>query len=103
MKMLLTWVVAAWACASLAAAGLSGSGGAVGWMHVMPFHASAVHPCGPDLTDGPTSVCYGADILRSYLGEALDAAIRAALLRYNGCVRTPGCEAYADLVLRNLN
>uniref|UniRef100_A0A6M3K986 Putative transglycosylase n=1 Tax=viral metagenome TaxID=1070528 RepID=A0A6M3K986_9ZZZZ len=78
--------------------------GAVGWMQVMPFHAEdGSHPCGPDLTDGPTSVCFGADILRSYLGSALDDAIRVALLRYNGCVTTPGCEVYADHVLRRLN
>ncbi len=78
--------------------------GAVGWMQIMPFHAAdGAHPCGTDLTDGPTSVCYGADILRGYMGAALDQAIRAALLRYSGCVRTPGCEAYADHVLRRLN
>ena len=78
--------------------------GAVGWMQVMPFHAAdGDHPCGTDLKDGPTSVCFGADILRGYLGTALDQAIRAALLRYNGCIRTPGCEAYADHVLRRVN
>jgi len=73
--------------------------GAVGWMQVMPLHVTEGHPCGEDLTDGPTSVCYGADILRGYLGRALDDAIRAALLRYNGCVSTPGCEIYATKVV----
>lgn len=78
----------------------SSSAGAVGWMQIMPFHArDGRHACGPDLTDGPTSVCYGAAILRKYLGRALDDAIRRALLAYNGCVRTPGCELYADHVL----
>lgn len=76
--------------------------GAVGWMQVMPFHADESNPCGSDLTDGPTSVCFGADILRGYLGTALDKAIRVALLRYNGCVRTPGCENYAETVTRRL-
>ena len=78
------------------------SAGAIGWMQVMPFHQSETHPCGNDLTDGPTNVCYGADILRSYLGSAMSSAIRVALLRYNGCVRTPGCEAYADNIMVNL-
>lgn len=75
--------------------------GAVGWMQIMPFHArDGLHShCGDDLTDGPTSVCYGADILAKYLGRALDDAIRRALLAYNGCRRTPGCEVYADHVL----
>lgn len=79
--------------------------GAVGWMQVMPMHAVAGGPhreaCGPgELTDGRTNVCYGADILRLYIGEALDEAIRKALLRYSGCVRTPGCEDYAEAVTR---
>lgn len=70
--------------------------GAVGWMQVMPFHAAdGAHPCGTDLTDGPTSVCFGADILREYIGRALDDALRQALLRFNGCRTTPGCERYA--------
>lgn len=75
--------------------------GAVGWMQVMPSHLGERRhsECGPDLSDGPTSVCYGADVLRWYIGAALDDAIRIALLRYNGCVRTPGCERYADDVL----
>ncbi len=77
--------------------------GAVGWMQVMPFHAEdGGHPCGSDLTDGPTSVCYGADILRKYLGAALDEAIQRALLRYNGCMSAPGCEMYADRVLARM-
>ena len=78
--------------------------GAVGWMQVMPFHAiDGRHPCGPDLTDGPTSVCYGADIFRSYFGRALRRAMEQALLNYNGCVNTPGCEMYAQRVLARVN
>ena len=76
--------------------------GAVGWMQVMPMHVGN-YDCGLDLTDGKTSVCYGATILRGYLGTALDEAIRSALLRYNGCVSTPGCELYAQRVLARVN
>lgn len=74
------------------------SAGAVGWMQVMPLHVRADHPCGTDLTDGITSVCYGSTILRDYLGRALDRAIRESLNAYSGCVRTPGCESYATKV-----
>ena len=73
--------------------------GAVGWMQIMPVHVRADHPCGTDLTDGITSVCYGSTILRDYLGRALDKAIRESLNAYNGCVRTPGCETYATKVV----
>jgi len=75
------------------------SAGAVGWMQVMPMHVVEDHPCGTDLTDGITSVCYGSTILREYLGRALDRAIRESLNAYNGCVRTPGCETYATKVV----
>lgn len=73
--------------------------GAVGWMQIMPMHVYDSHPCGTDLTDGPTSVCYGSAILRDYLGRALDRAIREGLNAYNGCVRTPGCSTYATKVV----
>jgi hypothetical protein len=77
--------------------------GATGFMQVMPLHVTADNPCGTDLTDGNVSVCYGADILRAYMGRALDDAIRTGLLMYNGCVKTPGCETYADKVLGKVN
>jgi len=73
--------------------------GAVGWMQIMPLHVYDGHPCGTDLTDGITSVCYGSSILRDYLGRALDRAIRESLNSYSGCVRTPGCESYAMKVI----
>lgn len=78
--------------------------GAVGLMQVMPLHVQGdrAYRCGADLTDGATSVCYGTDILRQYIGEALDTAIYTALLRYNGCISTPGCEAYAAIVLNRM-
>jgi soluble lytic murein transglycosylase-like protein len=76
--------------------------GAVGLMQIMPLH-EGMRGCEGKMTDGPTSVCYGVDILRQYLGEALDNAIRTALLRYNGCKNTPGCEVYAEQVMRRVN
>jgi len=78
------------------------SAGAVGWMQVMPLHVTDDHPCGTDLTDGPTSVCYGSAILREYIGRALDRAVREGLNAYNGCVRTPGCESYATRVTEQI-
>jgi len=79
------------------------SAGAVGWMQIMPMHVYDGHPCGTDLTDGDVNVCYGTTILREYIGRALDRALREALLAYNGCVSTPGCELYADRVLAGVN
>lgn len=76
--------------------------GAVGWMQIMPQHVTEGHPCGTDLTNGPVNVCYGSAILRAYIGEALDMALRDALNRYGGCVRTPGCERYATNVLARM-
>ena len=77
--------------------------GAVGWMQIKPLHVYDGHPCGTDLTDGDTNVCYGTTILREYIARALDRALREALLAYNGCVSTPGCEVYADHVLDRVN
>jgi len=82
--------------------------GAVGWMQVMPFHAVAGGrhrvACGSDdLTAGPVSVCYGADIYRLYFGRALRRALEQALNGYGGCVRAPGCELYATRVMARLD
>ncbi|HUT60652.1 MAG TPA: lytic transglycosylase domain-containing protein [Phycisphaerae bacterium] len=82
--------------------------GAVGWMQVMPFHAVAGGrhrvACGSDdLTAGPVSVCYGADIYRLYFGRALRRALEQALDGYSGCVSKPGCELYAQRVLARVN
>ena len=84
------------------------SAGAVGWMQVMPFHQDDGSPhlraCGPgDLADGELNVCYGADIFRQKIGLALDRALRDALNWYSGCVNTPGCESYAEAVVRRTN
>lgn len=78
------------------------SAGAVGWMQVMPEHVYEGHPCGTDLENGDVNVCYGTDILRSYLGDALSEGLRVALLRYNGCVATPGCDQYAVRIMDRL-
>lgn len=76
--------------------------GAVGITQVMPMHAGK-WGCGKDLRDVRTNVCTGAHIMAAYLREQwrvqANAANRGALLAYNGCVRTPGCESYADNVL----
>ena len=73
------------------------SAGAVGIMQVMPFHAGNYGCSGP-LDDSEVSVCLGASILREYL----EGALRAALLRYNGCSRAY-CRGYADRVEENLD
>ena len=76
--------------------------GAIGITQVMPMHAGK-WGCGDDLTDIRTNVCSGARIMASYLARHWKAfgaeANRRAMLAYNGCVRTPGCESYADNVL----
>ena len=70
--------------------------GARGVMQVMPFWKHDIPHCGTDMQDVRTNVCLGTAVLRI----ALDASdsVREALLRYNGCVRTPGCSRYATAV-----
>lgn len=76
--------------------------GAIGLMQVMPTHAGK-WGCGRDLKDVQTNVCSGTRIMASYLRthweQQAEEANRRAMLAYNGCVRTPGCEAYSDNVL----
>lgn len=79
------------------------SAGAVGWGQIMPLHAGQHDPCGDDLRDGPTSVCYSASISRQYFGRALRRALVETLNGYSGCVSKPGCELYAERVLGRLN
>jgi soluble lytic murein transglycosylase-like protein len=75
--------------------------GAVGLMQVMPFHApDSRHGCETNnLEHVESNVCYGVGILSMYLRLELETALRRALLRYNGCVRTAGCEVYAERVM----
>lgn len=70
--------------------------GAQGVMQVMPSWKRDIKECSGDLRDVYVNVCFGTRILQI----ALDAStsVREALLRYNGCVRTPGCHKYAAAV-----
>jgi soluble lytic murein transglycosylase-like protein len=70
--------------------------GATGLMQVMPGHRGNWRPCGDDLVDVETNICYGARIFASYF-RATGGDVERALLRYNGCVRgtnTPNCHSY---------
>ena len=70
--------------------------GARGVMQVMPSWRKDVRGCGNDLQSLRANICLGTAVLRI----ALDASetVREALLRYNGCVRAPGCGVYASAV-----
>ena len=70
--------------------------GARGVMQVMPLWKKDIRSCGTDMHDVHVNVCLGTAVLRI----ALDASksVREALLRYNGCVRAPGCTKYATAV-----
>lgn len=70
--------------------------GASGVMQVMPFWKRYIRDCGDDLRNTDVNICFGTRILRIALDET--KTVREALLRYNGCVRTPGCQAYASAV-----
>jgi soluble lytic murein transglycosylase-like protein len=70
--------------------------GARGVMQVMPSWRRDIRDCGDDLRLIHVNVCFGTRILRIALDET--STVREALLRYNGCVRTPGCHRYADAV-----
>jgi soluble lytic murein transglycosylase-like protein len=70
--------------------------GATGVMQVMPFWKKYIRDCGTDLRDVATNVCFGTRILRIAIDES--QSLREALLRYNGCVKSPGCHRYAAAV-----
>ena len=73
------------------------SAGARGVMQVMPSWKKDIRDCGSDMHDVRANICFGTAVLRI----ALDASksVREALLRYNGCVKAPGCRIYATAVL----
>jgi len=73
------------------------SAGARGVMQVMPSWKKDIRDCGGDIHDLRVNICLGTAVLRI----ALDASesVREALLRYNGCVKAPGCRVYASAVL----
>jgi hypothetical protein len=72
------------------------SAGARGLMQVMPLHWRDGHPCGASLTSPSANLCLGTAILSEGLARSM--TLRGALLRYNGCKRTPGCDRYATRV-----
>jgi len=86
--------------------------GAVGLMQVYPkvwLKKQFSDSLGTDLASDSTNVRYGVFILSEYFnprtrsGERRERDYRAALLRYNGCVRgtnTPHCKNYPDKVKR---
>jgi soluble lytic murein transglycosylase-like protein len=70
--------------------------GATGVMQVMPLWKKHIRDCGDDLRQVDVNVCFGTRILRIALDET--KTVREALLRYNGCVRSPTCHKYAAAV-----
>lgn len=70
--------------------------GATGVMQVMPHWKRDIRDCGDDLRDVHVNVCFATRVLRLALDAS--ASVREALLRYNGCVRAPGCTRYASAV-----
>lgn len=75
--------------------------GARGIMQIMPLWAeSRLRSCGHDLLHDRTNLCYGVRIWRFYVARH-DYSHSKALLGYNGCVRTRGCERYATIVWTN--
>jgi hypothetical protein len=86
--------------------------GAVGLMQVYPkvwLKKEFTDSLGHDLASDSTNVRYGVFILSKYFnprtksGEVRTRDYRAALLRYNGCVKgtnTPNCKTYPDKVKR---
>lgn len=80
--------------------GARSSVGARGLMQVMPGHQGKWKNCPGSLDEIESNICYGAQIFRSYLRQE-NGRVEAALLRYNGCVRstnTPNCHAYPSAV-----
>jgi hypothetical protein len=86
--------------------------GAVGLMQVYPkvwLKKQFTDSLGTDLASDSTNVRFGVFILSEYFnprtksGARRTRDYRAALLRYNGCVRgtnTPNCKTYPDKVKR---
>lgn len=73
--------------------------GAIGLMQVMPFWAGTFPECGTDLYDGPTNVCYGIQILRSYLIQC-GRNTYCATNKYNGARRAVDILAYQSEIGR---
>ncbi len=78
--------------------------GARGLMQVMPTHAGKWGCSSSNLFSIESNICHGASILQDNVRNS--SSMRAALLRYNGCVHgsnTPGCHNYPDKVMRAAN
>jgi hypothetical protein len=59
--------------------------------------------CGEqDVYSVEDNVCMGARIIGEYLEREQGRAVTRALLAYNGCRTTPGCEVYASNVVGDL-
>lgn len=78
------------------APGARSSVGARGVMQVMPLWKRYITNCGTDLRQVEVNICFGTRVLRIALDET--NSVREALLRYNGCVRAPGCHSYPTSV-----
>lgn len=74
--------------------------GAIGLAQVMPETAALLQPgiAYSDLLSPERNVRLGLRYLRLLLHES-GADTVAALLKYNGCVRNPGCRSYPQKVL----
>lgn len=78
--------------------------GARGLMQVMPFHRGQWGCKSTDLYNIEGNICHGVSVLADAIKRA--PSLRAALQRYNGCVRgtnTPGCSTYSGKVLNATN
>lgn len=73
--------------------------GAVGVMQVMPFwrRSSFRQRCGEDLTQDRVNLCYGINIIQTFLRER--GSEERALLAYNGCRTLERCGHYPGRVL----
>lgn len=77
------------------------SAGARGIMQVMPLWIKTyARKCGSYIMDIDTNVCMGTRILKLNIEATSD--LRTALLRYNGCVRSPGCARYSTHVMASV-
>lgn len=79
--------------------GATSTVGARGLMQVMPLHAGHWGCESSDLFDIESNICHGVRILADNMQHS--RSLRAALQRYNGCVRgtnTPDCYRYAARV-----
>lgn len=78
--------------------------GARGLMQVMPFHSGRMGCKSSNLYSIEANICHGVAVLSNAMKAS--SSVRAALLRYNGCVKstnTANCHSYPDKVFRIAN